>query len=107
MAGRGGKYRGKRRDEPRRYNPREREFTRMLNLHKLTPFRFDIREIMTHYKVDPTIASSVVASVIAKGSRISIKAAKEYVGEHEDAGAVPHDAAEEIYELLDRYSTSR
>lgn len=79
----------------------------MLNLHRVIPFRFDIREIMTHYKVDEAIASTVVASVIAKGSRMSILTAKEYVRDQETAGAIPKEVAGEIYELLDRYSKYR
>ncbi len=79
----------------------------MLNLHKLIPFRFDIREIMANYKVDEAIASSVIASVIAKASRISIKTAKEYVCEQEKAGRYPSQVTGEICDLLDRYSKYR
>jgi len=101
------RYKGRRRDEPRRYNPRESERTTMLNLHKVIPFRFDIREIMTHYKVEETQASSIVASVIAKASRISIQTAKEYVRDQETAGSIPKEVTGEICELLDRYSKYR
>ncbi len=79
----------------------------MLNLHKVIPFRFDIREIMTHYKVEETQASSIVASVIAKASRISIQTAKEYVRDQETAGSIPKEVTGEICELLDRYSKYR
>jgi hypothetical protein len=101
------RYKGRRRDAPRRYNPRESERATMLNLHKIIPFRFDIREIMTHYKIDEAVASSVVASVIAKASRISIKAAQEYVVDQEAAGSFQKEVTGEICELLDRYSKYR
>jgi len=92
---------------PRRTSPRETERTTMLNLGRLPAIKYDLREIMTHYKVDESIASTVIASVIAKGSRISIVSARDYVLEQEKAGAYPRAVSEEICALLDNYSKLR
>jgi len=107
LAARGRKFKGRRRMEPRRHSPRESERSTMLNLGRLTAFRFDMREIMSHYEVDEAAASTMVASVIAKGSRISIAAARDYVRDQEKAGACPREAVDEICNLLDRFSKLR
>lgn len=107
LAGRSTGYRGKRRTAPRRYAPRESERTTMLNLGRLTSIKYSLREIMSHYEVDESIASTVIASVIAKGSRISIASARAYIREQEKAGQVSHAVSEEICNLLDQNSKLR
>jgi hypothetical protein len=79
----------------------------MLNLNRVTTFRYDIREIMSHYEIDEAVASTVIASVIAKASRISIASAMSYVREQEEAGSVKKEVSEEICDLLDRWSRYR
>lgn len=79
----------------------------MLNLRGISSFRYSIREIMTHYEVEESVASSVVASVIAKGSRMSIDSAMQYVREQEKTGAYPKQVSDEICNLLDRYTRHR
>lgn len=91
----------------RAIRPLENQRTSMLNLHRLTTFRYDLREIMSHYEVSETVAGSVIASVVVKGSRVSIESAKAYVREQEKTGAYPVEVSDEICNLLDRWSRSR
>jgi len=107
LARRSGGYKGRRRNEPRMHSPRESEKTIMLNLGRLTAFKYDIREIMSHYEINEATASSVVASVIAKSSRVSIDSAIEYVREQEKTGMYPIESLHEISNLLDRYAKLR
>lgn len=100
-------YRGKRRNEPRRHSPRESERTTMLALGRLNSIKYGLREIMTHYEVDEAIARTIIASVIAKGSRISITSAADYVKEQEKAGVISPAIAEEICMVLDQHSKLR
>ncbi len=79
----------------------------MLNVRRMSSFRYDLREILDHFEVSETIAGSVLASIIAKGSRVSIESAKTYVREQVKTGAYPSEASEEICSLLDRWSTYR
>lgn len=79
----------------------------MLNLRRASSFRYDLREILIQFQVNETVARSVLASVMAKGSRVSIASAKEFVRDQEKAGAYPSEASEEICSLLDRWSTYR
>lgn len=107
LARRSGGYRGRRNSVPRVHSPRESEKTTMLNVGRLSAFKYDIREIMSHYEIDEASASSVVASVIAKSSRVSIESAVAYVREQEKTGLYPRESLHEIVNLLDRYSKLR
>lgn len=107
MAQRHRRFKRRRFDDRRTRSPRESERTVMLNLGRITPLRFDMKEIMSHYKVEETAASAVMASVIAKGSRISIASARDFVREQEKTGMYPREALEELCDLLDRYSKLR
>jgi len=79
----------------------------MLNLHRIPLFRYGIKEIMSNYEIDKSIASTVIASVVAKGSRISIESAKTYVRGQEKIGSYSKEASDEICDLLDRFSRHR
>ena len=102
-----GRFKGKRSNEPKKHGPRERERTLMLSLNKMTVFRYGLREIMSNYKVDEATASSVIASVMAKASRISIDSAKKFIREQETLGVCPKAVSDEIYDLLERFSMYR
>jgi hypothetical protein len=107
LARRSGGYKGRRNREPRMHSPRESDRTTMLNLGGLSAFRYDIREILSHYKIEDSAATAIMASVIAKGSRISIDSARAYVLDQEKTGAYPKEALDEICVLLDRFSKLR
>lgn len=100
-------YRGRRRNEPRRYAPRENEKTTMLNVGRLNSVKYGLREIMAHYEVDEATARTIIASVIAKASRISIASARDYVRDQEKTGVVSHDVSNEICMVLDQHSKLR
>ncbi|MBR4245246.1 MAG: hypothetical protein IKQ14_07650 [Candidatus Methanomethylophilaceae archaeon] len=79
----------------------------MLNTHKLAPFKYDMNEILSVSRMDPAKASSFLASVIAKASRISTKTAKEFAKTYLDEGDLTKDEYDKICRLLDRYSKFR
>ncbi|MGI6009649.1 MAG: hypothetical protein ACOX8X_06015, partial [Methanomethylophilus sp.] len=79
----------------------------MLNTHKLAPFKYDMNEVLSRSSMDPTMASSFLATVIAKASRISTRDAKDYVQTFVDEGHLTKDEASDIGRLLDRYSKYR
>lgn len=100
-------YKRRRFDEVKPARPLERSKTSMLNLHRGGSFRYDLREIMSQYEVSESVAASILATVLAKGSRVSIESAKAFVRDQEKAGAYPSEASEEICDLLDRWSRYR
>ncbi|MBO7352208.1 MAG: hypothetical protein J6U12_04775 [Candidatus Methanomethylophilaceae archaeon] len=79
----------------------------MLNTHKLAPFKYDMNEVLSASRMDPAKASSFLASVIAKASRISTKTAKEFAKTYLDEGDLTKDEYDKICKLLDRYSKFR
>lgn len=107
MAVNRGKYRGRKSSEPRRHGPRETERTLMLSQNKMTVFRYGLREIMSNYRVEEAAAKSLIASVMAKASRISIDSAKNFIREQERTGICPREVTDEVYDLLEKFSTYR
>lgn len=81
--------------------------TVMLNVGRLSSFRYDMKEIMRRHKIEGPAASSLLATVVAKASRISIESARQYVREQERAGACSKAASDEMCGLLDRFSKMR
>lgn len=79
----------------------------MLNLHRGNSFKYDLREIFSQYEISESTSASILATVLAKGSRVSIESAKAFVRDQEKAGAYPSEASEEICDLLDRWSRYR
>ncbi|MDH3365439.1 MAG: hypothetical protein OEM29_05495 [Thermoplasmata archaeon] len=106
MARRSGRFKARKRHEPRRYTG-STERTSMLNLYRITPFKYDMKEIMSAYRVDEAVASSVIASVVAKASRISITSARDYVRVQQKEGLYSKDVSDEICDLLSRYTKYR
>lgn len=79
----------------------------MLNRHKLSSFKYGIKEIMNSYRVDETVASTLIANVITKGSRISIESAKSFVRDQEKMGVCSKGVSDEVCSLLEKYSKYR
>lgn len=79
----------------------------MLNTHRINPFKYDMNQILDASAMDPAKASSFLASVIAKASRVSTKDAKDFVRTIQDAGDLTKDEVDKISKLLDKYSRYR
>lgn len=79
----------------------------MLNTHRVTPFKYDLNEIMVSTQMDESKASSFTASVIAKATRISTKEAKDFVKAFLEDGDLTKEESDKICRLLDRYSKYR
>jgi hypothetical protein len=105
-----GQYGGEKQGAKKNKPVRTKESTKkqsMLNTHKLAPFKYDMNEILSASRMDPAKASSFLASVIAKASRISTKEAKEFAKTFLDAGDLTKEEYDKICKLLDRYSKFR
>ncbi|MGD1061184.1 MAG: hypothetical protein ABR879_06980 [Methanomassiliicoccales archaeon] len=79
----------------------------MLNLRRMEVFRYDVRALLADFKVDEALASTVIANVIAKASRVSVSDAKEYVKEIETRGGYGKEVSQELCQLLDKYTLYR
>ena len=97
-------------DKKKNRQQRTKESTKrqaMLNTHRINPFKYDMNQILEASTMDPAKASSFLASVIAKASRVSTREAKDFVKTFLDAGDLTKDEADKIGKLLDKYSRYR
>lgn len=92
--------------KPNNYRNRDAPSTRvgMLNQRRLGEFRYDVRELFVDKKMDPDLATTFLASIIAKASRLTIREAKDFVRDQEDAEIITKEVADGICYLLDRYT---
>ena len=79
----------------------------MLNTQKQAPFKYDMNEVLSASSMDPAKASAFLASVIAKGSRVSTRDAKDYAKTFLDSGDLTKEEFEKISRLMDKYSKYR
>lgn len=92
--------------KPNNYRNRDAPSTRvgMLNMRRLGEFRYDVRELFVDNQMDPDLATTFLASIIAKASRLTIREAKDFVRDQEDAAIITKEVADGICYLLDRYT---
>lgn len=79
----------------------------MLNTHKIAPFKYDMNEVLSASSMDPAKASSLLASVIAKASRVSTRDAKDFLKTFLEAGDLTKEEFDRIGRLMDKYSKYR
>jgi len=106
--GQKGTYAGK--SKGRKYKPKTKESMKrqsMLNTHKIAPFKYDMNEILNNSSMDSSVASSFLATVIAKSSRVSTRDAKEFVRGHLDKGDLTKEEYDRVCRLMDKYSKYR
>jgi hypothetical protein len=74
----------------------------MLNLRNILSFKFLLREILEDSSMNEDFTNAFVANVITKGSRVSLKEAKDYVRSLTKEGVLEKQTSDEILQLLDR-----
>jgi len=79
----------------------------MLNTHRISPFKYDMNEVLSASAMDPSKASAFLASVIAKASRVSTKDAKDFVKTFLESGDLTKEEYDKISRLMDKYSKYR
>ena len=83
------------------------EFANQKNNEAIEEQNVMMNQILDASAMDPAKASSFLASVIAKASRVSTKDAKDFVRTFQDAGDLTKDEVDKISKLLDKYSRYR
>jgi hypothetical protein len=106
-----GRFKGRKKPNTRKdynkYDSKARQRTSMLSQRAIVPFKYDLKNIFSQSDTDEETSLSIIATVIAKGTRISLKEAKMYVCDMEDSGSISQRTSEDIRDLLDRYSKYR
>ncbi len=95
------------RDKRRRPNQGDRTRRPLLNLGRIDYFKYDLNEIINGAKIDDNLVGSFKATIIAKSSKISIQAAKDYINEVQGREGITKETGERISRLLDRYTMYR
>jgi hypothetical protein len=90
-----------------RYNDTEQRLVKKLDLRKLNYFNFDAKEILNSTDIEQKVWSPLLASIVTKASRLSIKDAKEYIYKLEQEEVLDVDTAKALSNLLDRYKRWR
>jgi hypothetical protein len=84
-----------------KYRPKY-EKEAMLNLRYIINFKYLLRQILAESSMDEDFKNAFLANLITKGSRVSLKEAKDYVKSLNSEGVIKDDTAGEILQLLDR-----
>jgi hypothetical protein len=74
----------------------------MLNLRHLDSFKYYLRQILEESSIDEDFTNAFIANLITKGSRVSLKEAKDYVRSLAKEGIFMERTSNEICRLLDR-----
>ena len=79
----------------------------MLDRRRLPYFLYDIKELFYDLKIEENVWAPFLSSIVAKASRISIKAAEEFVLQKIADGSIPKEAENPLLNLLDKYGRMR
>jgi hypothetical protein len=99
--------RNQRRFSQKKLNNNEKHLVKMLDMRKLSYFRYDVKEIFNSTEIEQKVWNPMLASIVTKASRLSIEEANVYIHELEDEGILGKETAKAISQLLDRYKRWR
>ncbi|UCF08181.1 MAG: hypothetical protein JSW28_00365 [Thermoplasmata archaeon] len=74
----------------------------MLNLRSLAIFKYHLRRILEDSAMDEDFTNAFIANLITKGSRGSLREAKDYVRSLANQGVFKDATSRDICDLLDR-----
>jgi hypothetical protein len=83
------------------------ERTRMLNVHHASVFKFHLKEIMRGSEMKDDYKPTFVANVLLKATKNSITDSQEYVDARVKEGLLEPLVADQIFRLLEAYTTRR
>ena len=79
----------------------------MLDIKKVNYFRYAVTEIFNSTDIDTKIWNPILASIVTKASRLSIKEAKDYIHELENEQILDKETAKVLSQLLEKYKSWR
>lgn len=89
------------------YKENKQQLEKMLDLRKINVFRYDAREIFSTSGLDEKVWNPLLASIVTKASRLSIKDANEYIHKLEKEEVLTKETSKALIRLLDRYKRWR
>ena len=79
----------------------------MLNLHTIEVLRYEMREVLATSKMAEAQRESFIATLMGKGTKMSVPDAMEYVDEVVKRGDLDGESAERVVRILDRHTRRR
>ena len=107
MVSRGQRYNKGDRQAKGKMRSSEYQRVAMLDLHREVYFRYDVGEIFEEAGFSKDEARAYIANIVAKGSRISVKEAKDYTKSMQKNEKLTQDTCNKICLLLDKYKKYR
>lgn len=89
------------------YKESKQPLEKMLDVRKVNAFRYDAREIFYSTGLDEKVWNPLLASIITKASRLSIKDANDYLHKLEKEEVLEKETIKTLIRLLDRYKRWR
>jgi hypothetical protein len=97
---------------PRRNFPQQNRnghgnYDSMLDMGRMNSFLYYAQQIIKEMGEEDGTWNSILASIVAKASRMGIKEAQEYIVLTVKNGRLPKETEQPLIELLNRYSKMR
>lgn len=80
---------------------------RRLNRSRHVEYRYEMRALLKEIEVAPEQHSVLLGTIWAKGERQDVNAAKDFVRERVNSGAITDDQCERLISVIDAYTTRR
>ena len=89
------------------YQNDDSQLVKKLDIRRLNYFRYDAKEVLTATELDPKVWNPLLASIVTKASRISIRDATEYIKKLENDDVLDQKPAKALINLLEKYKRWR
>jgi hypothetical protein len=80
---------------------------RRLNRSKHVEYRYEMRALLKEIEVSPEHHSVLLGTIWAKGERQDVNAAKDFVRERVESGAINEEQCKRLLSIIDSYTTRR
>ncbi len=81
--------------------------TRKLDRRKYLEYKYVARDLLDNESISEEHRSNVLGQIWAKGERIGVESALEFIGQKEEELIIPNEIAEEFRKLVKKYTTKR
>ena len=81
--------------------------TAMLDIRRETSFNYYLTQIFEDAGLTEEVYATIIANITTKGSRVSLKEAKDYAKRMLEENKIDDRACKDILHLLDRYRKYR
>lgn len=78
-----------------------------MNLRRVEEFKYELRGVIDRSTTEDKFVQSFLATLVARASRESMQAAKDYVTEKCKEGMIDPEAEKQLLKILSRYSKYR